>query len=273
MSKSEIVHFSITGEFITKQARDFWNLEGEHERAMELLGCLDGITEGQCLDVLEGRAKLTGDSGVGIDLAADNAENCKTLKQVLGRLKEERDEARDEAQDFVQMAIGDTVSLASPTGLRRVPRRKTTEISGKRTLRDGYEFDDIARTNDKPLKIWQQDPEYRAPIDRRSGTPGAGLSYFKPEPVPPLPEASITSDTGWLAPDGKFYPCQYAQHGAVAVVVGFEPNDQGYVRLCVIDNTQWFFGDNESFTNVQKEMIRTYCKERKIDLPYWLKET
>lgn len=129
------------------------------------------------------------------------------------------------------------------------------------------------------------------------------ISYSKVEA--PNPEETITTDTGWLSPDGRFYPCQYAWHEGLA---GFLLRDEaraaakrgdylgradkllesrGWIRVECIDKHQWFFlgklklddfsGDGESpeaeATAIQVKLIIDYCIAHKVRLPYWIGRT
>jgi hypothetical protein len=139
--------FTITGEFLTEQARTFWQDDGEPTRALRLLRELDGISLEQCLDILEGRAKLIGKSSDkgGVGLAADNVKDLPTLDSVFAKLEKERDAARSDVADLLQIINKDVVTVASPTGRRLVPRRQTVSngstscIAG--TLREGLSWD------------------------------------------------------------------------------------------------------------------------------------
>jgi len=85
MSNSTLVSFSITGEFITEQAKDFM-MEPDWCRAIKFLKeTLIGITLEQCIMVLKGDTKIIGDS----------------RNDDVGMVEvEERDKAYDEQLDF-----------------------------------------------------------------------------------------------------------------------------------------------------------------------------
>jgi hypothetical protein len=153
MSKVETsgtVHFTVEGEFITDIARSLWNLEGQPERALRILKTLmlgkEPMSDADCISIVTGKAKLTGDSDAGIAIEADGTYEGKTLEQLVVKLKDERDEAIDEREDLAQLASGDTMIVPSHTGAREIPRRKArrTGLSESigRGLVDGYAFDD-----------------------------------------------------------------------------------------------------------------------------------
>lgn len=280
--------FVITGEFLTETTRSLWNDENEPERAMAILENLHGITKDQIHAVLEGKMRLTGDSNTGVGIEPDDSGyKGKTLKQVVGKIKKQRDEAEDERLDLAQMASGDTVSMGSPTGLRKVPKRKTERrgISGRRYLKKGYEFDDILRGDfgtevdvepgAKPLKIWQQ-------LERSSYLSNASaskrtevLSDEDEDDEPPPYENEIAHDTGWLSPDGKFYRCSYGGHRELSgrLGVSFE-DEEKWVKLAM-DNRyggQQFWCDPKQLTAVQKKLVAEYVAKTKCKTPYWMEE-
>ena len=68
----KIVHFTISGEFITNQARSFWGAEDEQEKALDLLDCVEGLEDADKMAILTGKKKLVGDSSTGIDIEDDD---------------------------------------------------------------------------------------------------------------------------------------------------------------------------------------------------------
>lgn len=92
-------------------------------------------------------------------------------------------------------------------------------------------------------------------------------------------QPKITQAAGWLSPEGKFYPCGYAQHAFTVWALGLIDNPHhhgaeidGWVRLGKTDDRQYFFGEHTLFNDVQNASIRAWCAESGADLPYWLKE-
>lgn len=271
MSEARQVHFVVQGDFITETSRRLWNDEGEPEKALDILLSLDGITYDQCLDVLEGRSKLIGDSSNGIDIVDDDAKG-KSLKEILKTLKKERDIAIDERLDAFQLLADDSAIGASPTGRRKVPRRKTRKNVGSvigTVFKEGYEFDDIDSGEDvQKLSIWQQVDDIDISSARRSR---AELPEPEPQP-PPIPDDKITSNTGWLTPEGKFYACRYGQHREIADLVGFDTDDKRYVRCAWHMDQQWFFCESDALTQTQRELIKNFCSEKNVEEPYWMQD-
>jgi hypothetical protein len=277
MSRSEEVHFVITGEFMTKQARTFWSLEDEPKRAIELLEALHGISQQQILDVLEGRMKLGGDSSTGITLEKDSAE-MPTLLSVLSKLKDERDQAREDTADVIQMMNNDVVGVASPRGLIMVPRRQTQRDSrGRRDLRDGLDWKGSVRPNNADDKgEWVEPRFYRETESSMRVQEKRPEREPEPPPAPPKPDEKITRDNGWLSPDGKFYGCSYGGHNQLTSDLDLEygqTDKENWVKLQARDGEQHFFPhDYDAVAAIQKEMILAFCLDNTIEPPWWVKE-
>lgn len=270
--------FRITGAFMTDQARSFWAEEQDPERAIRwLMEGLRGITYDQVLAVLEGRQKLTGDSNCGIDLEPDNASGLPTLSDVMKRERAARQDAEDRAADIAQMATGATVGLASPGGLRQVPERKTTRSSGKRVLVDGYDWPESASESGcKPLQIYRDTPTPW--LDRMSAPPADLGEQYEDEPSRELPPAcsGIDQDNGWLAPDGKFYPCDRTGHIQLLADLGLDPvmaEVVGWVKIAD-GNVFGFLGDAKQArpTEIQIKRVVDYCLTGSHELPHWAQE-
>lgn len=308
---TEKVCFVVEGEFITEHARALWK-EGKPDRALRLLETLQGMTQAQMLDVLEGRARLTGDSstGIGLEIDTEAQGTMTTLVDMMKQQREETDQARDEVADLVQMAIGDTVKMASPTGLREVPRRKTKSHShfGTPAFIDGYGWEDNLQEGDKPIKVYRQcsdevlvgglrlpprtqEAKRKTKVDKKVDALTEIANRFREAMTPAKEEAmraaaraalsvqdTITKDTGWLSPEGKFYPCRYMEHVYVADLLGGSEADfevSGWVKLCMHAGKQQFWGFFKRGgvqavpTEVQLKLVAEYCQKQGIDLPYW----
>jgi len=270
--------FRITGAFMTEQARSFWSEEQDPERAIRwLMDGLPGITYDQVLAVLEGRQKLTGDSVGGIVLEPDSASGLPTLSVVMRRERAAREDAEDRAADYAQMAVGATVGLASPGGLRHVPERKVARSSGKMALVDGYDWPENAVASGcKPLQV------YRATdtpwLDRMSAQPAEPGEQYDEESGHelPHPSSSIDQENGWLAPDGKFYPCARTGHVQAICDLGLNPAMAeviGWVKIAD-GNVFGFLGDAKQArpTEIQIKRVVDYCLTGSHELPHWAQE-
>lgn len=299
MSETEIVHFSIDGEWLTEHVRSLWAREDRPDHALKtLVEGLEGMTEEIAVTILDGRFKLVGssrDEG-GVRLVPDDSgEKLPTMGEMLLRIKEQRDEARDEAADLTELVIGDTVGLGSPGGLRHVPRRKTTLHTrlGRTTpsLKDGYVWPDTdprdlkgKRKDAKPVRIYRGS-------SRDEFLGGETKEALVPEPVKVEPEPkfglapeaedTICSDWGWLSPEGKYYPCSYGEHIITARRLGSEEPEiekLGWVKIGqYLDGKQHIFGFLLSTcmarpTDIQKRMVIDYCLTGKREIPEWAKD-
>jgi len=283
--------FSIDGEWLTQHVRNLWAEEDRPDHALRtLMDGLQGITLAQAIEILEGKAKLVGDSRENsIEMVPDDAtttvhgQPLPKLSAVLARLMKERDKARDGEADLIQLLIGDVEYVASPTGKRKIPQRKAGSggsLVHHPIIKEPYDYD--------TLPYWQQCPP---PFDARSGSPaqgpkGASAAELPAEPVEkeddppsfPLPPAenAVTSDTGWLSPEGKFYRCRYHEHIALAGALGSTEDGlaaDGWLKFCtsmLLDNAQFVFCGDKAPTQIQRDLTYDYCVAHACKLPDWL---
>lgn len=235
--------FTVHGEDLTRLARDIWNFENKPLAALNILRSLDGITDAQCLDILGGKMKLTGDSSSGINIEPDNASGQKTLDTILGDFQKNVKQLEEYLLDATEMAIGDTVGVGSSQGLIQVPRNQTELRQGRRTLKKESKWGDA---DEKPELIAHKE---------------------------------ITSMYGWLSPSGKFYECRYGGHNQLALDLGHDEinlEDFGWVKCTSeLDRmTPAFYGFyidcKKKPTDAQKRLVTEYCAKNKIEVPYWI---
>lgn len=60
IERSQYLHFSVEGKFIMDLARERYWFEGHKEWALDVIGCLQGMTVDQAMNVLKGDAILSG---------------------------------------------------------------------------------------------------------------------------------------------------------------------------------------------------------------------
>ena len=274
------MRFTITGEYITQQARNFWTVDEQPERAIELLEEVEGLSTAQILDILEGRSKLAGDSTKGITLEPDTATGL-SLKQTLRKLAKAQREAREDAADYAQMLNGDTACVSSPTGMREVPYRQTTSsLRGlPRQLKNGLDWKEAENPGTREPRVYRDVKTHRSLVDSRvfiEPEDPPSSDYIDDPPPPPVPEGDdkITSDTGWLSPAGEFYGCRYGQHNNTAYDLGFSTetlDKSGWVRVQMNHGAQMFFRyEYENVPLAQRHAIEDYCRKEKIETPWWL---
>jgi hypothetical protein len=261
--KRQVKHvtFQIYGEDFTRLARDLWR-EGSYGKAIRLLVYgLNGpsgarMTEPLAIEICTGRKKLVGDVH-GMDLEDDDAHSqCPSVADMLDRMQSNIDERQEIIEDMRQMQCGNTVIIASPTGPRRVPRRRVTLDTGSHFRASKW----ILKGQWSDLPVWEdvndnQFAQYgeERPIGAREVGEGhearldegwrrseakldkdlpmpEGLEHLAPptmrevferlvseSPIEvPEPVTEITSPHGWLNREGKFYPCAYMEHRGLA---------------------------------------------------------
>lgn len=205
-------HIIVTGEFLTAHARTLWADEHQPARAIDLLTtCLRGIELAQVIDVLTGRSRLIGDSDGGVELVDDDATESAygaplpSLPEAFSMLTERAKRAERNLRDHVELQAGNGVMVASPNGQVQVSRQTRDELgAGEIQWEDVYVYRSVREVRDAERRRWMAE----------SGPP----PELPPDPPPKPPESfsAITSDTGWLGPDGRFYPCGYQEHIGVA---------------------------------------------------------
>lgn len=188
MDKVEVLHFSVTGEFITDISRNLW-AEGEHAKAIKLL--VDGVhefTECMALEVVTGKKKLVGTNN--FILVKDSAT------------KDNR--GLDLPQSVTDAFTRNRVALAEA-------KREAQEIATAASQR----FEDVedAILGDADLRGVKRKIEDR--IDSHWDRVGKAMGLV-PEPKPEPTAEFEKWDAGWLSPGGKFYGCKYYEHIALA---------------------------------------------------------
>ncbi len=269
--------FVVTGEFITEHARSLW-AERCPDRAVGLLmKGLQGIDLGQAMGVLTGKSKLVGDSSAGIELVEDDATMSPhgmplpSLTAMFEGMQQRSEIAERDVADLIAMESGETTSLASPTGLRVVPRRTAADLKSGKVDWDGVRiYRELGQAGQEALLT--DEPATRTlPPD---------------PPPPPKPTRCIVTDTGWLSPDGKFYPCGLREHVSMATRIQRElhPDEEepalgGWERSLEKQNWlklaghQGVFGGEREPTSRQKKLVLDWCLGEGKDqtpLPYWL---
>lgn len=255
------VTFQIYGEDFTRLARDLWR-EGSYGKAIRLLvyglngPSGDRMTEPLAIEICTGRKKLVGDVH-GMDLEDDDAHSkCPSVADMLDRMQNNIDERQAIIEDMMQMRAGDTVIVPSPTGPRRVPRRRVTHQPGSNFRAPKW----VLKGQWSDLPVWEDaednsfvqygeelprgahevceghearldDPWRRAEAQLGEDSPvPEGLERLAPPTMQevfkrlmsdaptevPEPVVEITSPHGWLNREGKFYPCEYMQHRGLA---------------------------------------------------------
>jgi hypothetical protein len=88
----------------------------------------------------------------------------------------------------------------------------------------------------------------------------------------------ISSDNGWLLPDGKFYECfessysnSFREHIDLADALGYDEKDAEKLGWIKISRTIPFQPDRH-ITQRQFDRLFDYCQKTKQELPWWAKD-
>ncbi len=249
MSETRTVHFSISGEFITDQARQFWS-EFQFKKAFDLLDCMIGMTKEQQISILAGKNKLVGVND--LDMIEDDwtppegycsfedaltyGENYPELQQrrredargLLSRAYQLRTSYRGSGDDAYEAdlcqkqaidLIGEEEAL---NYLEEVKAREDFRGVIRSFQQDEYFTTPKARP--EPL-----DPYQMAVNNLRNNAIMQGLDVSMLPSVEALKnrgvdlvavlDSKMESASGWLLPDGKYYGCSCMEHIGLAGVL------------------------------------------------------
>lgn len=204
------MHFSVQGELITRLARErvFYENPPHIRYAIELLmSCLesDQMSEGDRLllavKILNGEARIVGtypEDDYGVEMLEkpegkfNLMERIESMAQEVEDLKAERRELSDKLA-----CVAEELEL-SDWKMRAINRTWRTDYGGESDIFDVGPYDD---GGDDPLL---------SVLKKFSGSEDG-----EDDPVSDFIER-MSSDTeddyGWLAPDGTFYPVEFASH-------------------------------------------------------------
>jgi len=260
MSTTEKLCFVIEGGYLTDLTRSLWADEDEPQKAIRILtSAFPDMSRGQILSVLQGDKKLIGDSKRGIALVDDGEEasphgNPLSADSVVGKLQKKLKRSVESGRDMAQMLVGDTIRTGSRKGLVEYPswRRKAFQ-EGEIKLDDMLyrEVDTGGFFNEGAMGQYREDEE-----------------DDKPAP-PPKPERSISTDSGWLSPEGKFYRCGYMEHIGMARRLGFQESSLEKLGWVKLTTGHGFLAPDRDVTQSQIDMIWDYCQEHGEEMPWW----
>lgn len=260
--------FTVTGEFLTSISRKLWADDGEPEKAIGVLeAAFPGMSKETMFGVVTGSKKLTGDSNVGISVEADGVTksdcgNDLSLERVLGRFRR----VLDEEKDWREMATDQTAIVPSPKGPIKVPFGRTV-LSPKGGRRFKGEWSALETV---PHKVY-------SPVERRSDffsdqtnlqRQRQGIAEAE-KPALPEPERSITQDDGWLAPDGKFYPCAYGEHNELAWRLDMYSREMEQLGWIKVQEGKFFWDYTRPFSPTQPQIdaVFDFCHAHGVRVP------
>lgn len=272
MPSVQTVSFSITGEFVTRHARDLWG-EGAFTRAFKILDCMIGMSRQQQIEIIEGRAKLTGTNELDFEpddwqkpdeypdffTAIERAESADFAE--LERLRKEK------ASDLLRNAAilthpgrwSDSTIMSKTDEMIREAERLIGRTNAQELLdeiRDeiepGVDFDEdeeigkqrvsrllggvpeerqaFASSRPDPIaKLYAQAQNQMAQAALMRGVPtdaipSADAIQNRGFDLKPELDPTMSSRSGWLLPDGKFYKCGPMEHIGLADTLLAESN-------------------------------------------------
>lgn len=234
---TEVVHFKVHGEFITRTARNLW-AEGNEDKALKLLVTgLHEMTEAIAVDICAGRSKLVGvnnDIKLKSDKATTDSRNLplpQSIVEVLKKKLKDLEAEKEEKAHIIQSAI--------------------------RSL-DDEDWHDKLEQNEESGEFKSSIPT----IVRKLA--GEDL----PETIEP--DESLMANTGWLSPDGKLYECEYYEH--IALISRLVKHGEGKAEKLgwkKLQNNQWFYMPNPDLTQPQVDSMFDWCQKHEKDMPKW----
>ena len=232
--KKGVLHFSISGEFITRHTRRLW-AEGAAALALKtLLTGLHGMDEAIALKILTGQKKLTGWNSQ-IALEDDNAtKDDRGLK--LPRSLHEVLSQKDHALEREKLEHRKTAAAAAGT---------------------------FTRLEDRVLD----------PSRKYGPTETLEAVQDVIGPNAPMPEQDWKHDwtCGWLTPDGEFYGCEFGGHQTLCEKLGedsYRIELRGWIKY---QRREWigYFG-KDPITQKQIDAIWDWSQATGKKYPAWI---
>jgi hypothetical protein len=301
------LHFKVTGKFITQHTRDKV-IEGDWEDAIRfLVEYLHGMDFNIAISILSGKQRLTGDSSIGVKLEkdSDSSDYLKRLNWVYRGYFQHSDR-----QWYVPYAITNSFGERDfsffksdyPFSRARyyLNNKEKDKIFGLKCKQfEGYEkavlfelvksppiWIQIKRTAQEALDgmssvevrghyEWygeQEKPKFAKPSKQL-------LVTSVPKSKPLEIDSSLTSECGWLLPNGDFYGCSYSGHVYLAErlfeeILKKETNNAeddgekaGWVKIGrgFMDRVPFFLFNK--ITQSQQDTLFDWCKKHKAHYP------
>jgi hypothetical protein len=124
------------------------------------------------------------------------------------------------------------------------------------------------------LKIWKETAQSEAIQQLKGRTIAETEENDEPEP-PPDSYDYVYSDSGWLSPEGKFYPCGYMEHvsllGSLDLTQG-AAEKAGWVKFGGGSIYGFLWDHQAKPTEIQKKLTRDWCLTTHTELPSWAEE-
>lgn len=206
------MHFSVQGELITRLARErvFYENPPRIKYAIDLLmSCLesDQMSEGDRLllavKILNGEARIVGtypEDDYGVEML-EKPEGKFNLMERIERVAQEVEDLKKERRELSDKlaCVAEELDL-SPWKMRAINRTWRTDYGGENDIFDVDPSDGCGPVGRMRRRSTAVSPQEVLWIGRWRGRPCGRL------------HRANELDYGWLAPDGTFYPVEFASH-------------------------------------------------------------
>lgn len=152
-----------------------------------------------------------------------------------------------------------TIDLASPRGLVRIPRRKGEAYKAGEVGLDDFPYEELGFSH-IASELECSEPELED----------------EPEPPKPEPHSTIDHRSGWLSPEGQFYPCDWMEHLwllSCLELTDVQAEKSGWIKIS--DRYAWshyhLHGVGQPPTQRQIDLVFDWCVENGHELPHWMK--
>lgn len=278
MQEKRSLRFSIQGEYITQLAREkvFYENPPRIRYAIELLmSCLetDQMSEGDrfllAIKILNGEARLVGTyphDDYGVEML-DEPEEKFNLIERIEQMGQEIEDLKAERRELSEKlaCIAEELDL-SAREMRSINGTWRTDYGGENDI---FHIDPYDDDTDSLLSVLKK---FSGSDDEESDPVEDFIDRMR---------SDTEDDYGWLAPDGKFYPVEFANHQnwawrkliELGMTEEYEPNresagdklvDMGWVLLHNPSMGTAFVtsSDKKRMTKKQKEFLFDYYTKR-----------
>lgn len=278
-TKMKTLHFSVSGDYVTNMVRELW-ADSNHEKALNILETIEGLTEEQRYDILEGKLKLGGIND--LTLEEDDATEIYgmpllSVKEMFIRERQKLEKEQERVRDHLAVAAiinGDRdayVICGSPWGRLEAPNHVAGPCNrgfwGCLIPWDDFEerFPELVHRAKNWLESESKIKErYTLPSKPKEEKP---VVFDKPE------LGNYKSPCGWLLPNGDYYPCMYGHHLYTLSCLDKDEKDVEKTWIKVQRSITgsvdlvFYFCQLKKVTQRQMDFIWDYCQHHGLEYP------